>query len=400
MDTASARSGSTRRKELGDMPGLEPEGAVDATFFARVIDLVAHPIFVKDREFRFVFLNQALCQMVGYPREEMIGKTDFDFFPETEARFFREKDIELFRSGEPVAIDGEPITDASGRVHILATTKVALRDDAGDVTHLVGIIHDITRLKEVEEALRHGSEVLEARVRERTAALEVVQRELLRKERLAVLGQLAGGLAHQIRNPLGAIANAASLLRRAVADLRRPELDVALEIIHEEVFRADRTITGLLDYARVREPDPRSVPVAELVERALESEHLPATIALTVEVAANLVVAVDAMQVQGALSNLVRNAVEAMPNGGTLAIRARGGDDGVIIEVRDTGVGLAPELQGRVFEPLVTTKPLGLGLGLSTARTLVEGQGGSIAFSSVPGRGTAFEIRLPASHPA
>jgi len=369
---------------------------IDATFFARVVDLVAHPIFVKDREFRFVLLNQALSAMVGYPRGQMLGKTDFDFFPEAEARFFREKDVELFRSGGPVAIDEEPITDASGKVHILATTKVALRDESGEVTHLVGIIHDITRLKEVEEALRHGSEVLEARVRERTAALEEAQRELLRKERLAVLGQLAGGLAHQIRNPLGAIANATALLRRAMADLRRPELDAALDIIHEEVFRADRTITGLLDFTRVRPPEPRPIAVKELVDRALEGEVLPPSIALTIDVPVGLTVAVDATQVQGALSNLVRNAIEAMPKGGRLGIHAATRGDVVAIEIRDTGPGLAPEVEGRVFEPLVTTKTLGIGLGLSTARTLVEGQGGTIVYASLPGQGTVFEIRLPA----
>lgn len=377
------------------MTGDSPNRLLDAGFFSRVVDLVAHPIFVKDRSFRFVVLNQALCEMVGYPREEMLGKTDFDFFPETEARFFRSKDMELFRSGGPVAVDEEPITDATGKVHVLATTKVALRDDSGAVTHLVGIIHDITRLKEVEGALRRNNEELEARVLERTAALEAAQRELLRKERLAILGNLAGGLAHQVRNPLGAIANATALLRRALADLKRPEVDSALEVIHEEVFRAARTINGLLDFARTRAPDRRPVLVADLVRNALESEVVPKWIVVRVEVPSKLRVMVDPTQVEGAIGNLVHNAVEAMPERGTLTIRARATGDQVILEVHDTGAGIAEEVRGRLFEPLVSSKPLGLGLGLSTARTFVEGQGGSIGVESTPEAGTRFSIELP-----
>lgn len=372
-------------------------GGLTAKFLGRVFDLVAHPIFVKDRAFRFVLLNRALCEMVGYPRDAMLGKTDFDFFPEAEARFFREKDVELFASGGPVDIAEERITDASGRVHILATTKAALRDDEGGTTHLVGIIHDITRLKETEEALRQANEALEARVRERTSALEEAQRDLLRKERLVVLGQLAGGLAHQVRNPLAVIANATSVLRRSLADLRRREVDETLDVIREEVFRADHTITGLLDFSRVRPPDTRPVDVADLVEHALEATQVPQTVEVEVDVPALPPVVADPTQVEGALANLLCNAVEAMPDGGKLTIRGRLQGSRVVIEVQDTGSGIAPDVRAHLFEPLVTTKPLGLGLGLSTARTLVEGQGGSLTIESREGEGAKFQITLPTS---
>src|SRR5262249_6398104 len=158
--------------------------------------------------------NKALTDMVGFPLREMIGKTDYDFFPKSEADFFRAKDVEMFTHGATVTIDEERITDAAGKRHILATTKVPLRNAEGEVTHLVGIIHDITRLKEVEEELRLANETLENRVRERTNELTVAKDKLLTQERLAVLGQLAASLAHEIRNPLAAITNAAFVLRR------------------------------------------------------------------------------------------------------------------------------------------------------------------------------------------
>lgn len=129
-------------------------------FADRILDHVAHPVFVKDREYRFVLLNRALCELVGYPREAMLGRTDYDFFPREQADFFRRKDEEMFASAARVVIEEEPITDATGALHVLATTKVPLVDEAGQVTHLVGIIHDITRLKEAEAARRRSDERL------------------------------------------------------------------------------------------------------------------------------------------------------------------------------------------------------------------------------------------------
>ena len=188
----------------------------EAAFLEAIFEHVAHPLFVKDRAFRFVLVNRALCEMVGRSRDDLLGRTDYDFFTPAEADNFRREDLEVFTLGRERIIEAEPLTDARGKRHILATTKVPLRQATGEVTHVVGIIHDITELKAAEEALRHANEALDHRVAERTAALAAAQAELMRKERLAALGQLAGGLAHQIRNPLGAIVNAAALLERSL----------------------------------------------------------------------------------------------------------------------------------------------------------------------------------------
>ena len=123
-------------------------------FFHSILDHVAHPIFVKDRRFRWVFLNRAFCSMVQRPCEEMLGKSDYDFFTKDEADFFRMKDREMFDARKSIEIDEEPITDALGRRHVLATTKVPLFDRSGEISHLVGIIHDLTRRKAAEEQAR------------------------------------------------------------------------------------------------------------------------------------------------------------------------------------------------------------------------------------------------------
>jgi PAS domain S-box-containing protein len=364
-------------------------------FLAAIIDHVAHPIFVKDRQFRWVLLNRACCEMVGYPREELLGKTDYDFFPRAEADFFRQKDIEMFTTGSQVTIDEEPITDAAGQRHVLATTKVPLRAESGEVTHLVGIVHDITRLKAAEDALRLANEGLELRVRERTAALEAAQAELVQKERLAVLGQLAGSLAHEIRNPLAAISNAASLLAKTLGRALDPAEEMMIPIIFQEVRKADRIITGLIDYARMSPAVRRAAGLLPIVEQALLCQAVPDGVRVEVALGTLPAVLVDPEQTLSAISNLMHNALEAMPDGGTLTLRARQDREEVVLSISDTGNGIPRAMRGRLFQPLETTKTPGLGLGLTTTRALIENQGGSIAWESLSGAGTRFDVRLP-----
>lgn len=362
-----------------------------------IVDHIAEPLFIKDRGFHFVLLNRAFCQLVGYPREQMLGKTDYDFFPKPESDFFRRKDEEVFATGNTVTIEAESITDARGSQHVLSTRKVPFKDASGKVTHLIGVFHDITRLKAAEDALRRANEELERRVRERTSALEAAQDDLVRKEKLAVLGQIAGGIAHQIRNPLATIKNAAYVLERHLPATSRPELASTMQILHEEVNRANRIITGLLDYARMRAPERAPAEIGPMLEHVLAAAQVPENIRVEIEITTARRVLVDEGQVEGAVFNLVRNCVEEMPHGGKLTLDARDEGDVVVLGIVDTGPGVAPGAAAHLFEPLYTTKALGLGLGLVTARTLVEGQGGTIACASSGAEGTRFEIRLPAA---
>lgn len=368
-------------------------------FLASIVDAVAHPIFVKDRQFRFVLVNRALADMVGVARERLLGKTDYDFFPAEEADFFRQKDVEMFATGAAVTIDEEQITDAAGRRHILATTKVPLRDPSGEVTHVVGIIHDISALKEAQERLKVVNQGLENRVRERTAELERTQQRLIRQERLAVIGQLAGGLAHQIRNPLGAISNASFVLRRLLKDNDNPDVQRSVAILLEEVQQASRIVTDLVDFARIRPPMQQVFSLSSLLDDVLS--RLPPRPGLEVvrELGELPDIAVDPTQVAEALGNLVSNSVEAMGGEGTLSFRARTTGDQVVLSVEDTGGGVPEQVLDRLFEPLVTSKSQGLGLGLTLARSLIENQNGALTYR--PGvKGACFDVQLPVARSA
>jgi PAS domain S-box-containing protein len=372
-------------------------------FLADIIEQLPHPMFVKDRQFRYVLVNSALVSLGNYSFEQILGKTDYDFLPKVTADLYRAQDEEMFATGVEVTIDAEVIT-VEGERRVFSTRKVPLRRANSEVTHVVGIISDITLLKTVEEDLRVSTEELERRVAERTQALAVALDDLGRKERLTVLGRLAAGVAHQIRNPLGAIKNAAYVVDRRIREIQPPpfasaavneEVGEAIAIVHDEVQRANRIITDLLDYARMRVPVRRPTSLATVVEQAISTLGSVGSIHIVRSLPDLPSAALDAEQLQGALYNVLRNAVEAMPDGGTLTVETELRDAALVVRIFDTGDGIPAEVRGRLFEPLITTKQLGMGLGLVTARTMIEGQGGTIECVRSDENGACFEITLP-----
>lgn len=389
----TTRKVDDRGDESEARPVLEP---TSGELLRAIVDHIGHPVFVKDREFRFVLVNPALAALVGRSIEEIVGRTDYDFFPTHQADFFRRVDRDVYERGESIEIEEESLTDQGGEVHILRTVKEPVRDPrTGEITHVVGIVSDVTKIKRAEQTLRDANESLERRVRERTDALQDAQAELLRKERLSVLGQLAASVAHQIRNPLAAIATASAILRRKLATTDDPDMTQALTAILEEVWGANRIITELLDYARIKAPLLGPVSVDDLIEQALGTTSPPGTVSIERDVEPELVVQADARQAGDAIASVIRNAYEAMPSGGRIRVSAHDEGESVLVAVEDSGPGLTRDAIKGLFEPLVTSKPLGLGLGLATARLLLENQHGSIRAATQGGGGARFEIRLP-----
>jgi PAS domain S-box-containing protein len=358
-----------------------------------ILDNIPDIAWLKDREGRYLAVNSPLASAAGRAMEDLLGRTDLDVWPRDLAERYRADDEEIMQSGLHKRVE-EPLVDAQGVVRWIETFKTAINGENGEVIGTTGIARDITERKRAERALRESNDELERRVTARSAELAEAQESLVRKERLAVLGQLAGGVAHQIRNPLAAIMNATYVLRRHLAPEQHPNVADALRIIHDEVRHANVIITGLLDYARVRSPDRHPAAMVELVERVLATEELPAGIRIERVLEEVPLLEIDADQLQGALGNLVRNAVEAMPGGGMLRLEVRAEADQVLVVVVDDGAGISPQVRAHLFEPLHSTKAMGVGLGLVTARTFVEAHGGRITHVDVP-RGARFEIRLP-----
>lgn len=254
---------------------------------------------------------------------------------------------------------------------------------------------ELAERERAEQQIRLLNEKLEERVDERTRELREAQEKLVQQERLAILGRLAGGVAHELRNPLGVISNAVYFL-----DLILPQTDLRvkeyLEILRFESQTATRMTSDLLDFSALQPGDRQAVGVAELVKQALEQHPVSASVSLTLDLPQNLPpVFVDPHQIGQALGNLVVNACQAMPNGGRLTFSARLQAKTLAISVQDTGLGISPENLPRLFEPLFSTKPRGLGLGLVISQKLIEINGGKIEIQSEVGVGTTCTVSLP-----
>lgn len=276
-----------------------------------------------------------------------------------------------------------------------------------------------------EENLKNYSEKLEDMVEERTKALQAAQERLTRQEKLAVLGQLAGGVGHELRNPLGVISNAVYLLQMVLAEADETVKEY-LALIASRVGEVDKIVTDLLDLSRTRPAKRQQTTLLTLVAETLQRYPPPDQVTVSTTIAPNLpAVFVDAQQIGQVLGNLVSNAYQSMPEGGELAIAAqlvsRGAEEQgsaasltgessisplhprppaplhnyVVLTVADTGHGMSPETLEKIFEPLFTTKAKGIGLGLAVSRSLVEVNGGAIEARSVEGQGSAFTISLP-----
>lgn len=356
-----------------------------------IAEHLSEPLYAKTANLHFVLANSAFCSWVGRAREGILGRTAAELFGTELALAHEQTDREVLAQQLPVTAQ-ERFVSNDGSSHERPVTKLPLADANGNVTHVISVVG---QAGESAASAQQLEEELERYAQERTRALRDIQDQLLRKERLMVLGQLAAGLAHQIRNPLGAIANAIALVRRQLGNVENSVVKEALQIASDEIWEANRIIGDLLEYARIRPPTVGETRLLDVIKGAVDHEPMPPHIEIEVDVP-DIAVAVDERQIREALRNLIRNAREAMLTAGKLTFRAKLANQFVELRVEDTGEGVAEGQRALLFEPLVTSKPLGIGLGLPTARALVMNQGGTLdCVEAQKPPGACFLMRLP-----
>ncbi len=288
--------------------------------------------------------------------------------------------------------------DLSARVS--GTSQIELLEALRKVTnHMIeSVFKEMTERKRAQKALKKYSNRLQDMVEERTTKLREAQEQLVRREKLAVMGQLAGGLGHELRNPLGAIKNSVYLLNMVLED-PEPEVKQSLEIIEKEVGISERVITSLLDFARPKPPTQREVDINDVVQAALSRVPVPENVEVVRQFSETLpTISADPDQLVQVFGNLALNAIQAMPEGGQLVVKSHvTGPDQVAITFADTGVGIPKEKMEKIFEPLFTTKAKGIGLGLALTKLLIERNGGTIDVKSEVEKGTTFTVSLPIS---
>ena len=258
-------------------------------------------------------------------------------------------------------------------------------------------------LRATDEELRATNEELQKANEELQAAnekLKETQEQLIRSEKLAAIGKLAGGVGHELRNPLGAIKNAAYYIKGKVTNSelakREPRIIEFLEIMDDEINSSNKIISDLLNFSRVVKPAVSPAKIRKVMEDALSRLPVPENVQVINKVDANLPeVEIDTDQIRQVFVNIATNAIQAMPEGGKLTIDARKGDKFLEVAISDTGDGISQDVIGKIFDPLFTTRAKGIGLGLAVCKSIIERHEGTIEVESKVGEGATFTVKLP-----
>jgi signal transduction histidine kinase len=269
-----------------------------------------------------------------------------------------------------------------------------LLDESADLQTVLAAWHTATlRLEQTHAALREEVQHL-------TAELEVKNRELARKNRLADLGQMASHVAHEVRNNLVPVTLYLSLLRRRVAS--DPGAVDILDKITSGFTALDSMVNDLLHFTSDRNPRMQTLSLSQLIQdvtASLAPQFAAQSIRLVLAVPENESATADRDMLRRAVLNMVLNALDAMPDGGTLAITSIGTPQGIELEIADSGPGLPADALPRIFEPFFTTKQTGTGLGLAIVARIAEAHGGEVLAANCPEGGAAFTLRIPRRRP-
>jgi two-component system, NtrC family, sensor histidine kinase HydH len=282
--------------------------------------------------------------------------------------------------------------------HSVARIQVSLHDPFLAAPGDLGVVQ--VRGGNELTSIQKQIEIVVDRLRRTGDELQAARLEVLRSERLAAIGGLAAGVAHELRNPLTSVK---LLLQHAAS--RGGDATVAaakIGLILDEIERMETTIQGLLDFSRPAQPQRKPHDVRQTLERAMhliQGRAEKQRVATDLQVGfSSLVVNADPQQLHQVFVNLLINAIEAMPEGGELTVSLHGSpeNNSLVVRVRDTGEGIPPDLLPRLFEPFASAKERGTGLGLAVSRRIVQEHGGSISVRSSPEGGSIFEVTLPA----
>src|SRR5579863_965715 len=372
-------------------------------FIEQVVDALPVGLYVVDREYRVQAWNHTReTGLQGIARGEALGRTIFEVLHRQPAESLREEYDAVFASGELHQYETEsPASSAGQSPRIYRISKIPLRADGGDVTHVITVGEDVTAWKEAESRLAHT-------------------------EKLAAIGQLAAGVMHEINNPLATIAACAETMALHFGDgpassprAAAPGGDAGatvpgqhaeyLRVIEAEVRRCKGIVEGLLDFSRARPADRALVGINAVVEQTLfllkhHKRFKSVTVHSELETEHGIVVSANPEQLVQVFMALLLNAADAIDEAGSITIRTRrakgrGAELGVIAEVIDEGTGIPRSALRKIFEPFYTTKPpgRGTGLGLSVCYGIVADHGGRMEVESEPGKGSTFRVILPAA---
>ena len=293
-------------------------------------------------------------------------------------------------------------TNIDGKLYWVEIVATPITDGHGNITSAVEIAIDITERKKAEEhrkvlerKVKNYSEHLKCMVDLRTAQLKDANERLIKSERLAAIGELAGMIGHDLRNPLAGIKNGVYFLKKKGTAISETQAKETLEIIDKAIDHSNKIINDLLDYSREMNLKLIKYAARPLVDEAIRSIQVPDRIQIVNHVDEEAFIWVDADKIIRVFVNLLQNAIDATPENGKLEINSCQPSNFVEIAFSDTGKGIPAEVLPKLFTLLFTTKAQGMGFGLAICKRIVEVHGGTIKVESVKDKGTKFIINLP-----
>jgi PAS domain S-box-containing protein len=397
--------------EIAERKEVEKQLRQSKEEWERTFDAIVDPVLIVNVHQKIIKANKSMADKLGISPSEAEGLVCYNVVHGTDEPPPVCPHSELLIDGKPHST--EIYENRLGGYFIVSVSP--LFTPHGEVYGSVHYARDITKRKLAEESVQKMNEELEQKIQERTKQLLDMQEELVRKEKLAILGQLSGSVGHELRNPMGVMNNAVYLLKMILTDADDAVIEY-LDIIKQEIDNAERIITDLLDFTRTQAPQKSAVTVNELILGSLERCASHENVAIQMDMTDKLPpLSIDPFQMRQVFQNLISNAIQAMPAGGLLRISTRQVSshkshppspnqnpevfcfkkDLIEISFEDTGGGISPENMKKLFHPLFTTKTKGIGLGLTVCRNLIEANGGTIEVESELGIGTRFIILLP-----
>lgn len=403
------------RKELNEVYAklkqysnqLEDTVAESQEKYRLVVENANEAILVIQDEF-FRFANPKGLEVFGCTEAELLSRPYVGFVHPDDRHEVAERLAKLLGGSLPLDTYSFRIIAKDGSIKWLEIRMAPVTWE--DRPAALNLLNDITERKQAEEALKEAHRELERRVKERTAALEAAQEELVRKERFAMLGNLIAVVSHELRNPLGTIRAS----HFAVAERVRGkglEVEQSLERAERNIVRCDKIIEELLDYARGHELDLESTDMDQWLAELVSEQIIPTGIQFSHQLASHVQLNVDRERLRRCFLNVVANACQAMlekygekdlgearPVHDHLQVESRVLGGRFELRVADTGGGIHADEFEKVFQPLYSTKGFGVGLGLAIVKQIMELHHGGVDIESRPGEGTVVTLWLPASN--
>lgn len=398
------------RRMLEDVDQLRQNAQDGERRFRLAIEAAPTGMIIVDKRGKIVLANAEISKLLGYSESELIGKMVEDLLPDKyRARHVTSRQEYAENSTKRMMGAGRDLfaKHKDGREIAVEIGLNPFHNADGDF--VIGSVADIT---ERQRQARHAEELAAARAaaaveRRKSTELETAyielkqtQQRLVDSERLAVLGQLSGMMAHEIRNPFNAIRSSTYFLRSKLAH-SDAKIDKHLDIIDRGIVTSNQIISNILDFARTKTPQHQPCDINQLIRELIASQAWPEKIKVVLDLDETMTaILVDPVQFNQVISNIVINGVQAMDGDGTLLVRTTVESANIKIEIADDGCGISPENLPNIFRPIFSTKPKGTGLGLAICQNVVRNHGGSIEVRSEVGNGTCFVLYFPKGVPA